>query len=61
MAAYLLYKCEHLCMLKFRVVSPSLTKNSVYNAYSRLYNQSDNMISVTQRTFHCSLHVSVVV
>jgi len=26
MAAYLLYKCKHLCMLKCRVVSPSLTK-----------------------------------
>ena len=23
---YLLYRCKHLCMLKFRVVSPSLTK-----------------------------------
>jgi len=33
-------------MFKFRVVSPSLTKNSTYNAYSRLYNQSDDMISV---------------
>jgi len=46
MAAYLPYKCEHLCMLKFRVVSPSLTKNSISTAYSKLYNQSDNMISV---------------
>jgi len=46
MAAYLIYKCKHLCMLKFRVVSPSLTENSIYTAYSRLYNQSDNMISV---------------
>jgi len=26
MAAYLLSKCKHLCMLKFRVVSPTLTK-----------------------------------
>jgi len=26
--------------------SPSLTKKSTYTAYSRLYNQSDNMISV---------------
>jgi len=33
-------------MLKFRVVSPSSTKNSIYTAYGRLYNQSDNMISV---------------
>jgi len=33
-------------MLKFRVVSPSLAINSIYTAYSRLYNQSDNMISV---------------
>jgi len=48
-------------MLKFRVVSPSVNKNSIYAAYSRLYNQSDNMISVMQRTFNCSLHVSVVV
>jgi len=24
-------------------------------------NKSDNMITVMQRTFHCSLHVSVVV
>jgi len=46
MAAYLLSKCKHLCMLKFRVVSPSLTKNSIYTAYSRLYNQSENMIAV---------------
>ena len=46
MAAYLPYKCKHLCMLKFRAVSPSSTKNSIYTAYSRLYNQSDNMISV---------------
>jgi len=30
MAAYLLYKCKQLCMLKFRVVSPSLIKNSIY-------------------------------
>jgi len=48
-------------MLKFHVVSPSLTKNSIYTAYSRLYNQSDNMIAVMKITFHCSLHVSVVV
>jgi len=27
MAAYLFYKYKHVCMLKFRVVSPSLTKN----------------------------------
>jgi len=33
-------------MLKFCVVSLSLTKNSIYTAYSRLYNQSDNMISM---------------
>jgi len=46
MAAYLLYKCKHLCMLKFRVASPSLTKSSIYTAYSRLCHQSDNMISV---------------
>jgi len=46
MAAYLPYKSKHLCMLKFRVVSPSLTKNSVYTAYSRRNNQSDNMIAV---------------
>jgi len=46
MAAYLPYKCKHLCMLKYPVVSLSLTKNSIYTTYSRLYNQSDNMISV---------------
>ena len=45
MAAYLLYKRKHLCIL-FRVVSSCLTKNSVYTAYSRPYNQSHNMISV---------------
>jgi len=33
-------------MLIFRVVSPALTKNSTYTAYSRLDNQSDNMIAV---------------
>jgi len=26
LAADIHYKCKHLCMLKFRVVSPSLTK-----------------------------------
>jgi len=41
-------------MLKFRVVSPSLTENSIYTAYSRLFIQSDNMIAVVQRTFHCT-------
>jgi len=46
MAAYLPYKCKHLCMLKFRVVSPSLTKISIHTAYSKLYNQSDNIIAV---------------
>jgi len=61
MAAYLLYKCKHLRMLKFQVVSPCLTKNSIYTAYSRPHNQSDNMISVMKRTFHCSLHVSGMV
>jgi len=30
MAAYLPYKCKHLCMLKYPVVSLSLTKNSIY-------------------------------
>jgi len=33
-------------MLKFRAVSPSLTKYSIYTTYSRLYNQSDNMTAV---------------
>jgi len=33
-------------MLKFRVISPSLTKDSVYTAKSRLFNQPDNIISV---------------
>ena len=46
MAAYLLYECKDLCVLKFRVVSPSLTENSIAAAYSRLCKQSDNMISV---------------
>jgi len=46
MAAYLPYKCKHLCMLKFRVVPPSLTENSIYPAHSKLYYQSDNMITV---------------
>jgi len=46
MAAYLLYKLKHLFMLTFRVASPSLTKSSIYTAYSKLYNQSDNMIAV---------------
>jgi len=48
MAVYLPYKCKQLYMLKFRVVSTSLTKNCIYKyiAYSRLYNQSDNMIAV---------------
>jgi len=59
MVAYLPYKCKQLCMSKFLVVSLSLTKSSIYIAYSSLYNQSDNMISVMYRTFHCSLHVSV--
>jgi len=46
MGEYVPYKCKHLCMLKFRVVSPSLTKNRIYTAYSRLNNQCDNMIAV---------------
>ena len=59
MASYLPCKCKHLCMLKFRVVSPSLTKNSVYSAYSRqCYYQSDNMIPMMLRTFHCSSRFS---
>ena len=58
MAAYLLYRCKHLCMLIFRVVSPSLTKNSIYAAYSRYNNKFDKIISVMWRMFHCSLHVS---
>jgi len=29
-AAYVPYKCKHLCMLKFRVVSLSLTKTCIY-------------------------------
>jgi len=44
MAVYVPYKCKHLCMLKFRVVSPSLTKNSIYTAYSRLYNRLIGLI-----------------
>jgi len=46
MAAYVPYRCKHLYMSKFRVVSPYLTKNSIYTAYRRLYNQSDNTIAV---------------
>jgi len=45
MAPHVLSKCKHLFMLKFRVVSPSLTTNSIYTAYSTLYNQFGNMIS----------------
>jgi len=29
-AAYLLYRCKHLSMLEFRVVSPSLAKKYIY-------------------------------
>jgi len=36
MAAYLLYTSKYLRMLIFRVVSPSLTKKSMYTAYSRI-------------------------
>jgi len=45
MAAYLLYKCKHLCMLKFRVVSPPLTKKvyilriAGYNSYYIIWSQ----------------------
>ena len=46
MAACLLYNCKHLRMLKFCVVSPSLTKSSIYTAYSSPYDQSANMNSV---------------
>ena len=48
-AAYLLYRCEHIYMLKFRVVSPSLTKK-VYILHitdiTGYNNKSDDMISV---------------
>jgi len=40
------YKCKHLCMLKFREASASLTENSIYTVCSRLYYQSDNMVTV---------------
>jgi len=46
MAANVPYKCKHLCMLRFRVVSPSLTTNNIHIAFSRLYNQSNNVIAV---------------
>jgi len=47
MAAYLLYRCKHLYMLKLRILSPSLTNNSIYILHIPGYNnQSDNMISV---------------
>jgi len=46
MATYLLYRCKHLYMLKFRAVSPSATKN-VSILHTAIYNnKSDNMISV---------------
>jgi len=35
MAAYLLYRFKHLCMLIFHVVSPSLTEKIIYTAYNR--------------------------
>jgi len=35
-AAYLFYRCKHLRMLNFCVVSPFLTKRSICTAYSRL-------------------------
>ena len=57
MAARLLCRCKHLCMLKLHRLSPS--KNSIYYMYQA--NQSDNMISAMKSTFRCSLHVSVVV
>ena len=48
MEAFQLYKCKHLCMLVFRVLSLSLAKN-VYKQYCNSTaddNKSDIMISV---------------
>jgi len=46
MAAYLLYRYKHLCMLIFRVVSPSLTKKVCILHIAGNNNKFDNMISV---------------
>jgi len=46
MTAYLLYRCKHLHLLKFRVVSPSLTKKVYILHIAGYNNKSDNMISV---------------
>jgi len=56
-AGYLHYRCKHLCMLMFRVLSQSLTKTK-YMLYN---NKLHNLISVVERMYHCSLHVSAVV
>jgi len=45
--AYLLYRCKHLCMLKFRVVSPSLTKKVYILHITDYINKSDNMIFIS--------------
>jgi len=46
MTAYLLYRCKHLCMLKLRVVFPSLTKKTILLHIAGHNNIFDNMISV---------------
>jgi len=38
MAAHLSFKCKHLCMLKFRAVSPSFTKNSMLRISDHIIN-----------------------
>ena len=47
MVAYLLYRWKHLCMLKFRAVAPSLTKNYIFILHiAGCNNKSDSMFSL---------------
>jgi len=48
MAAYLIYRYKHLCMLKNKEYILQLV---VYN------NKLNNLISVMYKVFRCSLHV----
>jgi len=43
-AAYLLYRCKYLCMLKFCIVSPSLIKKMYILHVAGYNNKSDNTI-----------------
>jgi len=46
MAAYLLYRCKHLCMLKFRVLFPYLTKKMYTAAYAGNFRGGPSFVTI---------------